>query len=833
MTKIGGFHTAFLLPLLLLLPQLVGAQQDLASFPENSRFDPSAADEQILSCTIPPYQDGSFNYLPVPQGYCPQQEVLLQNMTEQVLDELAVAYAPVLFYHPLERYSMAAVDYTFEDPSAGRIMYENGKFSEVFDDTLNQTALLLSTRDRNLGINSDRYYFEHVLDSDYVTGAGFGDGGRSRAPIYYNAFQWDDNTWVFTYHFYYTVNGYGNLGVVTSYTGNVSYTRFTAGPYDGHEGDWESMSVMVCPSSIPTQPIAVSYTQQIWNQITDCTAGDCTFYKNSIHPVGFVALNSHATYPTASKEIVFANLESDFFVNLQGVLAVDRTGYVDEEGNTRYFEPDEGNVIRIKEQEEIGVGISDPLEYWQGFGGTWGRNDILTEQNDTLQCIDSKQSAFIDCPTEEENPVFHLILQVLGLESDGSLLTKAASLLVDSVNFVYPNTGKSPRGPSTELSYVQWEKPSNAPVWSSIAKNTKSEKYCIALIENVTDVSKVAPSIKEVPLNQNVNGTICFCVIVMMVNIICYTVDVYRRKPKPPLCFNEKGVLRKPTSRSIAYMWRPAVLYTIFYIATIIGMGVFLSGYTALQNLIDTYLGTDLQDITDYVFVMSIFIIVIDSIVLIIVWILTHDILLCQVLMAYYDTIGGNAIAVDHWKKRRWFKRGGWLPTIFTVMYALLLGSLLLAALVAVFGCFNIGLAYGLGQVCADVVGAVDDLCFELNAFGINGLRCGVEFSKFCDEFASKNSVFTYWGSFISVAGHYYLIASAGAAQQLFKEIQAAFNLLPNRSQYLEYMSDLSQRINNTGVLESLREEKESKKECDQEESGDEFEGATKLTPIS
>jgi hypothetical protein len=92
--------------------------------------------------------------------------------------------------------------------------------------------------------------------------------------------------------------------------------------------------------------------------------------------------------------------------------------------------------------------------------------------------------------------------------------------------------------------------------------------------------------------------------------------------------------------------------------------------------------------------------------------------------------------------------------------------------------------------------------------------------------------VFTYWGSFISVAGHYYLIASAGAAQQLFKEIQAAFNLLPNRSQYLESISDLGQIVN-TGELESLREEKDSKKECAQDESTDEFEGAAKLTPIS
>jgi hypothetical protein len=87
----GKFNAAFLLLLLLLIPQLVNAQQDLASFPDNSRFDPSVADEDILPCTIPPYQDGSLNYLPAGQGYCPQQESPLENVTQQVLDELAVA----------------------------------------------------------------------------------------------------------------------------------------------------------------------------------------------------------------------------------------------------------------------------------------------------------------------------------------------------------------------------------------------------------------------------------------------------------------------------------------------------------------------------------------------------------------------------------------------------------------------------------------------------------------------------------------------------------------------------------------------------------------------
>jgi hypothetical protein len=157
---------------------------------------------------------------------------------------------------------------------------------------------------------------------------------------------------------------------------------------------------------------------------------------------------------------------------------------------------------------------------------------------------------------------------------------------------------------------------------------------------------------------------------------------------------------------------------------------------------------------------------------------------------------------------------GGWGGTsrvalVFNAMHAALFGSLLLAALVAVFGCINIGLAYGLEQICTEVVGAVDGLCFELNVFGIDGLRCGFDFQEFCDAFASNDSVFTFWGSFIAVAGHYYLIASAGAAQQQFMEVQVIFSLLPNRTQYMKGIADLSQSIK-TGELERLREEKES-----------------------
>jgi hypothetical protein len=129
-------------------------------------------------------------------------------------------------------------------------------------------------------------------------------------------------------------------------------------------------------------------------------------------------------------------------------------------------------------------------------------------------------------------------------------------------------------------------------VWSDIAKNTTAEEYCRVLTD-VTDVSKLAPQIKEVPLESNVKISIVFCVSVMVVNIICYIVDGYRRTRKPPLFLDEIGVLCMPTWRNIAYMWRPAVLYTLFYIVTLIGLSVFFSGYTGLKNLMDRFLRAD------------------------------------------------------------------------------------------------------------------------------------------------------------------------------------------------------------------------------------------------
>ena len=112
------------------------------------------------------------------------------------------------------------------------------------------------------------------------------------------------------------------------YNGTQKYTRFTLKPYGIHEEDWESINVMICAggnadegssktnnntdTAIFDPPLATKFHQHEWSVITDCTIGDCKFYKDTFHPVGFTALNSHATYSQSSKEIVYTQIKLGF-----------------------------------------------------------------------------------------------------------------------------------------------------------------------------------------------------------------------------------------------------------------------------------------------------------------------------------------------------------------------------------------------------------------------------------------------------------------------------------------------------------------------------------------
>ena len=298
----------------------------------NIRFDPDD-DGNTVSCTIAPYTDVD-NYFKPKEGQCldpnststgnsTTSPLELSTLPSAALQRLAVAYAPVLFFHPLEKYSLSSVDATFAKPSRGKI-YQRSKGDVLIDDQLNLTTLLKTSRDPVWALKSSSFHFtleEHaseMYDSkpEDRFGDGYDDTGKSKAKIYYNAFDSGNGTWTINYWLYYEYNGEGNQGVVTTSEGNdPRYIRYQLRPYGVHEGDWENLSVMFCPpASVAdimddalSEPLAVHYRQHSWSHLTDCTRGECKFYKETHHPVGFVALNSHATYVDSANDLIYIN----------------------------------------------------------------------------------------------------------------------------------------------------------------------------------------------------------------------------------------------------------------------------------------------------------------------------------------------------------------------------------------------------------------------------------------------------------------------------------------------------------------------------------------------
>jgi len=90
-----------LLLLSLLLTTVIGGN--------NIEFDPEA--DNTLRCKVAAYTDPK-NYFKPKEGQCEEgtaTPVDLASLDPNVLHNLAVAYAPVLFFHPLEKYTLSGV----------------------------------------------------------------------------------------------------------------------------------------------------------------------------------------------------------------------------------------------------------------------------------------------------------------------------------------------------------------------------------------------------------------------------------------------------------------------------------------------------------------------------------------------------------------------------------------------------------------------------------------------------------------------------------------------------------------------------------------------------
>ena len=121
-----------------------------------------------------------------------------------------------------------------------------------------------------------------------------------------------------------------------------------------HEGDWESVSVIV---DLRGTPLHVAYSQhsegvrRAWSSAP----------KQGVRPLAYVALGSHANYPTAGTQPFDPRVVDPLFISIirqNGGAAVDHTG--------------RGRVIRPR---LVRVTASSPS--WMRFAGGWGEDGYL------------------------------------------------------------------------------------------------------------------------------------------------------------------------------------------------------------------------------------------------------------------------------------------------------------------------------------------------------------------------------------------------------------------------------------------------------------------------
>ncbi|CAB9502524.1 expressed unknown protein [Seminavis robusta] len=783
----------------------------------NLQFDPDA--DNTKACWIPPYQNPN-NYFQPRQGLCHNSQLDLDTISDESLHELAVAYAPVLYFHPLEKYTMSSVNYTLSNPQGGRIYRKTKEDAKpyVVDDTINATFMMETSRDEVWALNPTTFFFEtdHGYEM-YRSGPDerFGDGydpgtGRSRAAIYYNVYDTGNHTWTFNYFMYYPYNGAGNMGVLAAYEGNVNFTRFTLAPYGIHEGDWESINVMVCA---PTQdfdnhedrsrispPLAVKYHQHEWSDINDCTKGHCNFYKDTYHPVGFVAYNSHATYPKSTGNMIYENIEVGFFFSMQAFVIVDRTIYKKEDGTYNWFFPEVSSLERFQDPKTLQLDPSNSTRgeleqyYWQAYGGRWGNSKDVSVEPQPPLCLAPDQLSHQPCPTAEEDPVFDLAMQFMAVSPPKSDFTAVIQSVSSQVVAAFSSTGKAPIGPGSKGFWERWTPPVNAPFWNGVTNTSiTAREYCEQVLF-IDDTYRDAINAAKYDLRKEIIAIIaCSCIItalnlIIPLGLMC----VQRRHLYQPIITGEDGIPQDPDNRPFGHFhfMAGAIVFTLFFFLMITGGIFFIASCGSLFETLTEWIPNVNWSWVQWVIeTLGAVVIVVNSILLFFLWLQAFE--MRNMIRGTYNQL----VQARKTESSTRIFRGEkyyvpWSPTVvealFRICFALLFLSLLLSLLCVIVGFLAVGSSFTVFHVCSTVAGSLDHYCLDLDVLGIPKVTCGPDFQELCNDWAKVGGKDMLWSSFCAFVSHFYLVAAAAYASQQRRAIPAILSQYNFRSESLK-----------------------------------------------
>ena len=408
--------------------------------------------------------------------------ILMTSHSMHEFGSSSVRFAPILHFHPLERYSLAdPVEWASNATVLDRFLQPIGIKENQESNQLYYSLLtgLLNASSAQTKIS--------------MSGSGYDETNRSKARLFFNVLKHEPSGgWLINYNFFYGWNGCQNMVLSSAIGGPRDETiEFYLCPTGLHEGDLERLSLLICPSDERVH--AAIFSQHNHDQLYNCSSSPspCQFSEGHINV--FSALNSHANYPSSSPDTVIAGLVHTFHGSADGVYLVDRLS----DDGPKWMPSSPALLMKLPdiddengERPEYG---SD--DYWARYPGWWGARQQDTIMEPSLVCLSQSGSISkeIRCPMNEAGGIIRqsighpLFEPSLSYGDAGSLVDlplphlidlHASDYLVDDPvssgrrdqrSIIGDSSYSTGRGPMFRVWSRQWWEPEDPPVFRSPA----------------------------------------------------------------------------------------------------------------------------------------------------------------------------------------------------------------------------------------------------------------------------------------------------------------------------------------------------------------------------
>mmetsp|Transcript_4438 Transcript_4438/g.28282 ORF Transcript_4438/g.28282 Transcript_4438/m.28282 type:complete len:661 (-) Transcript_4438:2056-4038(-) len=416
----------------------------------------------------------------LPMPVCPPFAEGASVPTLEDAKQIAWEYAPVVHFHPLEKYFLIDPGLWYENADL-RLWDMNPDFNSSYNDVqgfgLGPQGVLLLPRSFATILNSTKLNEEEI--STLLAGAPFDEDGHSQANIYYTVEDLDEHLWLYNFNLYYSWNGCSNQEFAINADGEIERLQYLMCPTGVHESDWCRVSVLVCKSN--EQMMQTSYSQHSWFETRNCEAGQCPTEDG--HPVAYANLDGHGNYYEPSELLVYAMFngthgKSEFPIsmsNFGGIFIADRTA-----SSNKKFVPTSENVKFIPPIDEIMENNLTDFE-WALFPGQWGAP--LQAAPITINCLNKTLDGFVDCPDNRAYDILESAVKfgpILGfldkVEYDGEG-PPAAKPISNSSYVSYPKIA----GPLYRQYTYKWMSQRVAPIFSQNISNLTCPQDIVGL----------------------------------------------------------------------------------------------------------------------------------------------------------------------------------------------------------------------------------------------------------------------------------------------------------------------------------------------------------------